>query len=167
MKKYRQEEYPCPLDCTGGFYPQVGEGWITCPACEGKRRFDGPQAALEWVRARAGMEHSESLSERWQQPLARWQDAELPCEDAAKQRLRLALGVAEEAGEVARCVLKGDQDIRGGVDAWRAKLGGEIGDVVIYLIQLATLNSLDFEECVEGAVCKVLARRFASADEVR
>lgn len=106
-----------------------------------------------------------NLKTRWQQPLAEWQQRELPCEDEAKQRLRLALGVAEEAGEVARCVLKGDQGIRGGADAWRAKLGGEIGDVVIYLIQLATLNDLDFEECVEGAVCKVLARRFASAEE--
>lgn len=106
-----------------------------------------------------------NLKTRWQQPLADWQQRELPCEDEAKQRLRLALGVAEEAGEVARCVLKGDQDIRGGSDAWRAKLGGEIGDVVIYLIQLATAHDLDFEECVEGAVCKVLARRFASAEE--
>ena len=99
-----------------------------------------------------------------QEMLAAWQARELPCEDAARQRLRLALGVAEEAGEVARCVLKGDQDIRGGADAWRAKLGGEIGDVVIYLIQLATVHGLDFEECVEGATRKVLARRFASAD---
>lgn len=122
-------------------------------------------AAQEWVRARAGMEHGESLSERWQQPLARWQHAELPCEDDARQRLRLALGVAEEAGEVARCVLKGDQDIRGGAEVWREKLAGEIGDVVVYLLQLATLNELDFEECVEGAVCKVLARRFKTKEE--
>lgn len=106
------------------------------------------------------------LAERWQKPLAAWQARELPCEDAAKQRLRLALGVCEEVGEVARCVLKADQEIRGSAEEWREKLGEEIGDAVAFLIQLATLNGLDFEACVEGAVCKVLARRFASADEV-
>lgn len=108
---------------------------------------------------------ADGFKHRWQAPLAEWQARELPCEDAARQRLRLALGVAEEAGEVARCVLKGDQDIRGSAEAWREKLGGEIGDVVVYLIQLATLHGLDFEDCVEGSVVKVLGRRFATKGE--
>lgn len=127
--------------------------------------------AQDWVEvSRQGVELAPMHPATRQQKLAEWQARELPCEDDARQRLRLALGVAEEAGEVARCVLKGDQDIRGGAEVWREKLGGEIGDVVVYLIQLATLNGLDFEECVEGAVCKVLARRFATAkqaDEVK
>lgn len=106
------------------------------------------------------------LMVRWQGPLAEWQARELPCEDKARQVLRLALGVSEEAGEVARCVLKADQQIRGGAEAWRAKLGSEIGDVVVYLLQLASVEGLDFEECVEGAVSKVLARRFATTQEV-
>lgn len=108
---------------------------------------------------------AESVKPTRQELLAAWQARELPCDDEAKQRLRLALGVAEEVGEIARCVLKSDQEIRGSAEEWREKLGGEIGDAVVFLIQVATLNCLDFEECVEGAVTKVLARRFATKEE--
>lgn len=104
------------------------------------------------------------LTARWQEPLAEWQRRELPCEDEGRQRLRVALGVAEEAGEVARCVLKGDQGIRGGASLWDRKCGGEIGDVAVYLMQLCTLMGFDFEDCVDEAVGKVLARRFATAE---
>lgn len=134
---------------------QVARGWLE----EARRALvASPTAAQEGCRPLR-------LSQRWQQPLAEWQKRELPCEDDGKQRLRLALGVAEEVGEVARCVLKGDQNIRGGAEAWRVQLGQEIGDAAAFLIQLATLNGLDFEECVESAVAKVLARRFATAAE--
>ena len=160
----RQESYDCPDPwCDRGRLPSVDSGWVRCTPCDGNGRIEGEGAALRWVQARAGMEHSESLMERWQGPLAEWQARELPCEDKARQVLRLALGVSEEAGEVARCVLKADQQIRGGAEAWRARLGGEIGDVVVYLLQLASVEGLDFEECVEGAVSKVLARRFATS----
>jgi NTP pyrophosphatase (non-canonical NTP hydrolase) len=118
-------------------------------------------AALRAVQER-GAQGVESLKTRWQEPLAEWQERELPCEDVARQKLRLALGAAEECGEVARCVLKGDQGIRGGAAVWKEKLGGELGDVVVYLIQLASAEGLDFEACVDGSIRKVLARRFAT-----
>lgn len=103
---------------------------------------------------------------RWQAELAAWQARELPCDDADEQRWRLYAGVQEEMGEVARCLLKGAQDIRGGAAVWRAQLPGEIGDVLVYLTQLATSCGVDLGAAYAEARAKVLARRFATAQDV-
>jgi NTP pyrophosphatase (non-canonical NTP hydrolase) len=101
---------------------------------------------------------------RWQAELAAWQARELPCDGADEQRWRLYAGVQEEMGEVARCLLKGAQDIRGGAAVWRAQLPGEIGDVLVYLTQLATSCGVDLGAAYADARAKVLARRFATAE---
>lgn len=101
---------------------------------------------------------------RWQAELAAWQARELPCDDEGEQRWRLYAGVQEELGEVARCLLKGSQGIRGGAEVWRAQLPGEIGDVLVYLTQLATACGVDLGAAYAEARAKVLARRFATAE---
>lgn len=101
-----------------------------------------------------------SMMERWQQPLARWQEQQLPCEDKDKQALRVALGACEEMGEVSRCVLKRSQEIRATEHVWRMRAEEEIGDVIVYLMQLCTLLDLDIEACIERAASKVLARQW-------
>lgn len=100
----------------------------------------------------------------WQEELAAWQARELPCDDKRDQRQRLALGVMEELGEVARCLLKGAQDIRGGAARWHGDLPGEMGDVMVFLMQLATACNIDMGEAFEAARRKVLARRFATKE---
>jgi NTP pyrophosphatase (non-canonical NTP hydrolase) len=105
-----------------------------------------------------------TLRERWQRPLAEWQARELPCDDADVQRLRVALLVSEEAGEVSRCVLKGAQGLRGSAEEWRGELGGEIGDAIVSLMQLASLYDLDIEQLIDGAASKVLARSYTSEE---
>lgn len=96
----------------------------------------------------------------WQEELAAWQARELPGSD----RRDLALGVMEELGEVARCLLKGKQDIRGGAARWHGDLPGEMGDVMVFLMQLATACNIDMGEAFESARRKVLARRFATKE---
>jgi NTP pyrophosphatase (non-canonical NTP hydrolase) len=107
----------------------------------------------------------QTLMERWQRPLAEWQERELPCEDKDKQILRVTVGAAEEMGEVSRCVLKRSQQIRATEHVWTSKAEEEIGDVCVYLMQLCTLLGLDFERCIERAAQKVLARRWATKEE--
>ena len=61
---------------------------------------------------------------------------------------RGVLGVAEEVGELCHAVLKSEQGIRGR-DA--DDIADAIGDVVIYLCEVATSYGLSLQECVEQA----------------
>lgn len=106
-----------------------------------------------------------SMMERWQKPLAAWQERELPCEDKDKQTLRVMVGAAEELGEVARCVLKRSQEIRATEHVWTSRAEEEIGDVCVFLMQLCALLGLDFEACIERAAQKVLGRDWSSKKE--
>lgn len=74
--------------------------------------------------------------------LARWQVKNFGGATAEQ----IALGVCEEAGEVAHAVLKAAQRIRGQDDAekHREDVGDAIADCAIYLAQMATLYRLDF-----------------------
>lgn len=106
-----------------------------------------------------------TMMERWQKPLAKWQERELPCDDKDKQTALVALGACEEMGEVARCVLKRAQQIRGTEHEWTMQAEEEIGDVCVFLMQLCTLLGLDFERCIERAAQKVLPRQWATKEE--
>lgn len=59
-----------------------------------------------------------------------------------------ALGVAEEAGEVARAVLKQSTGIRGTYEEWDAEIQKECGDTFLSLCQLANLCGFDLAQAI-------------------
>jgi NTP pyrophosphatase (non-canonical NTP hydrolase) len=88
--------------------------------------------------------------------LARWQARNFGGGTAEQ----LALGVCEEAGELAHAVLKASQGIRGQQDpeAHREAVGDAIADCAIYLAQMATLYRLDFAVLFEATAHEVMKR---------
>ncbi len=61
---------------------------------------------------------------------------------------RRALALAEETGEVVRCVLKMSTGARGTSEEWRQNLIEEIGDTFITLQALAGLAGIDLDDAV-------------------
>ena len=88
--------------------------------------------------------------------LARWQSRQF---GPANAQL-LALGVAEETGELAHAILKAAQGIRGQDDREHHVecVADAIADVAIYLTQLATLYRLDFGELYVATAMRVIQR---------
>lgn len=56
--------------------------------------------------------------------------------------------LTEEVGEVARCLAKMNDGMRGTREEWMAELHKEIGDVFITLVMLTSKLDLDFWEVV-------------------
>lgn len=115
--------------------------------------------ARESFAAYAGMDAPELPGEEMsalQVKLARWQSRNF----GGARLEQVALGVAEEAGELCHSILKHSQGIRGmeGTDALREKAGDAIADCAIYLIQAATLLRLDFSELVLNVAADVMER---------
>ncbi len=61
---------------------------------------------------------------------------------------RRALVLAEETGEVMRCILKMQTGTRGTAAEWHGHLYEEIGDVFIALQALALFNGIDLDQAV-------------------
>lgn len=78
--------------------------------------------------------------------LAEWQADNFKPEDCKPHWM--ALGAAEEVGEVCHVILKSRQRIRehqGGLDdIAKAKLADGIGDAVVYLMQMCTKTNISF-----------------------
>jgi len=83
-----------------------------------------------------------------------WRDRNFPGEDAAHQ----ALGVCEEAGEIAHAVLKMDQGIRGDKEKHLLDLEDGIGDLIIFAMGLATNYNLNIDECLQETWNRVKER---------
>lgn len=60
-----------------------------------------------------------------------------------RNELTVVLGLMEEAGEVARPVVKMNQGIRGTREEWMSKLQEEVGDVFIKLVDVADWYGFD------------------------
>lgn len=69
-----------------------------------------------------------------------------------------ALGVCEEAGELAHALLKMKQGIRGDRIEHMAAIADAAGDIVIFLMGLCSSLDLDLETCI-GAAWEQVARR--------
>lgn len=70
-----------------------------------------------------------------------------------------ALGVCEEAGEIARVVLKHSQGIRGFDDERRkGEIAKEAGDVVIWLMHLCELLGISLRDAVDARWSEVKQR---------
>lgn len=72
-----------------------------------------------------------------------------------------ALNIAEEAGEVARAVLKRVQGIRGTHEHWTTEIRKEAADVMISLMCLAQIEGFDLGEAVDERWDTVIARDMA------
>lgn len=95
-----------------------------------------------------------------QQQVSTWHDREFPDEHGNQLP---ALVLCEEAGEVARAVVKGAQGIRGTAAEWLDNLGDELADVVIAACSVAASSGLDLGVVVRDRWSAVGARRFATA----
>ncbi len=78
-----------------------------------------------------------------------------------------ALGVAEEAGELAHAVLKRLQGIRGFRDdvKYHAAVTDAIGDIAIYSMQLCSAIGVSFDSVVRHTADHVLQRDWKRFDE--
>lgn len=92
--------------------------------------------------------------------LAEWQTMNFKSEDCAPHWM--ALGVAEEVGEICHVILKSRQKIRefqDGLDSKaKAKLADGIGDAVVYMMQLCTKTGLSFAQVVFEIAEEVMKR---------
>jgi len=82
--------------------------------------------------------------EELQAEMEAWLDHNFPDEDP----VLTALGLMEEVGEVARCLVKRRQLIRGTIAEWNTELEKELGDVFIKLVHLCVVEGLDLAEVV-------------------
>lgn len=57
-------------------------------------------------------------------------------------------GLAEEAGELCRAVLKLERGIRGTYDEWHDEITKEIGDTIICAIFIANDYGIDWEDAL-------------------
>ena len=89
-----------------------------------------------------------------------WTARNFPADPADPKRktLQCALGVCEEAGELAHAVLKRDQGIRGTAAEHEAAMQDAIGDVVIYLMDLCCREGWSLAAIIEATAAQVLKR---------
>lgn len=89
-----------------------------------------------------------------------WQNKNFPY-DTNTTKLMCALGVSEEAGELAHAVLKHVQSIRGmgDIEAARAKVKDAIGDIAIYAMGVCNQFDLNIEDCIQDTWCEVVLKR--------
>ena len=104
-----------------------------------------------------------------QQDIFEWQKNNFPnhhLKDMSKEelireieRLQMALGVVEEAGELAHHVLKGSQRIRGGVNGTDLeKVEDAGGDIYIFLCQLFSMYGIKLNRAICRTASHVLSR---------
>lgn len=95
-----------------------------------------------------------------QSRLAIWQNNNFPTRDKSRQLLQVALGVAEESGELCHAVLKRDQGIRGTHAENTDKMRDAIGDIAIFCMQMCSAEGWDFEQVIIETADQVLARKW-------
>jgi len=92
-----------------------------------------------------------------QRLVAEWSGRNFPAE-LTRKRLQKALGVCEEAGELAHAILKWDQGIRGTVEEHIAAAKDAIGGAVVYMMDLCATQGWSLMEIVEQTVLSVTKR---------
>lgn len=76
-----------------------------------------------------------------------------------------ALGVCEEAGELAHAVLKMEQGIRGSRSEHVIAAADAVGDIIIYLAGLCTSLNINLHSCVYKAWLEVANRDWSQYKE--
>lgn len=110
------------------------------------------------------MSNTLSLNELTRQ-VGTWGDYNFRHDDADDDAVATTLGLMEEAGEVARAVLKRHQNIRGSRGQWEDEARKEIGDVTIKLADVCWKLGLDFEKAVVDR-WDTISRRDFRADRI-
>lgn len=67
----------------------------------------------------------------------------------SESRVTSTLGLAEEAGEVCRAVLKQEQKLRGSYEEWDEEIKKELADVYVKIEQLADMCGWDLHDLIE------------------
>jgi len=80
----------------------------------------------------------------FREELLKWLRYNFPNED----RVTSTLGLAEEAGEVCRAVLKQAQQLRGTHAEWDEEIKKELADVYVKIEQIADMCNWDLHELV-------------------
>ncbi len=104
-----------------------------------------------------------------QKELADWQDKNFPKENLLKLskeelitiilNLQMALGICEEAGELAHTILKATQGIRECKDGINKDLlADSFGDIFIFGSQLMSLNKITVSSAINQTIQQVLKR---------
>jgi NTP pyrophosphatase (non-canonical NTP hydrolase) len=78
-----------------------------------------------------------------QREIGEWQKREFRPDGSPPHTLIDVLIIVEETGEVCRCYVKRDQNIRGGAEHWTRELRIELGDVIITVLAFAANHQLD------------------------
>jgi NTP pyrophosphatase (non-canonical NTP hydrolase) len=91
-----------------------------------------------------------------QEESQKWRDHSFPPEHRTAELQ--ALGICEEAGELAHAVLKRAQGIRGTDLEHQHDERDAVGDIVIYLAGFCSSRGYNFEHCVKTAWYQVAAR---------
>ena len=91
-----------------------------------------------------------------QRDLAKWQADNFSPEKSTV--MHMALGVAEEAGELCHAVLKGEQGIRNGGS--RKDIADAIADTFIYGMQILTRLDYEAEDVLETVAHEVMSRNW-------
>lgn len=102
-----------------------------------------------------------------QERLAKWQKKnfpEIPLPPKEVRLLQLALGMCEEAGEVAHEVLKSTQRIRNGAgeDKTREEIVDGVIDTFIYGMQILSTLDVEVEDPLTHVVDHILRRDWVS-----
>ena len=97
----------------------------------------------------------------WQARAADWTDSRFP-DDDLKQR---GLVLGEETGEVLRCILKAEQNIRGGRDYWMTELRKETVDVFFTLVALAHRAGFDLSDAIEAEWARINAKTYTAGSD--
>jgi NTP pyrophosphatase (non-canonical NTP hydrolase) len=104
---------------------------------------------------------SECIPETWKElhdlqgRIAQWQSQYFP----AAEEWELVLGVCEEAGELAQCVLKMKRGIH--PERYNAeRVKDSIGDVIVFLIGICIQRGWNIAEVLSDTVKEVLERQF-------
>jgi NTP pyrophosphatase (non-canonical NTP hydrolase) len=92
----------------------------------------------------------------WQAHSGAWVARNFP-DDGLTQR---GLILAEETGEVARCIAKAHQDIRGGREYWLSELRTESVDVFFALCAIANSAGFDLGTEIEKLWPAIEAKTF-------
>ena len=95
--------------------------------------------------------------EKFQDEVAAWHRQQPWSED---DQVSITLGLTEEAGEVARAVLKRHQAIRGTYEEWTEEVRKELGDVLIKAAAIANKEGFLLEDVIVARWDDVRRRDF-------
>lgn len=81
--------------------------------------------------------------------------------EESAELLEAAVAVSIGVGRVQRCILKAEQDIRGGRDFWMQELRGELADVFFCLASAAHRAGFDLSDAIDAKWARIANKEYA------